>query len=160
MFENLFANPSPVYYLFYYIFYAIYFLFAWAFYIILAILSITCGLLGYSISLIFYFTLLRMIYLLGIFVHKTCQQLSQEHLKTSKRPTSFPSPLLSSPPPFQPTYSSRPESPIYVKESSTNMVVVVNDDDSDSDESIDSTEVQFHRSLSDFESDYEVGKDL
>ena len=40
------------------------------------------------------------------------------------------------------------------------MVVVVNDDDSDSDESIDSTEVQFHRSLSDFESDYEVGKNL
>ena len=160
MFENLFANPSPVYYLFYYIFYAIYFLFAWAFYIILAILSITCGLLGYSISLIFYFTLLRMIYLLGIFVHKMCQQLSQEHLKTSKRPTSFPSPLPSSPQPFQSTYSSRPESPIYVKESSTNMVVVVNDDDSDSDESIDSTEVQFHRSLSDFESDYEVGKDL
>ena len=168
MFENLFANPSPVYYLFYYIFYAIYFLFAWAFYIILAIVSITSGLLGYSISLIFYFTGLRMIYLLGIFVHKMCQQLSKEHLKTSKRPTSFPSPLLSSsppplpssPPPFQPTHSSKPDSPIYVKESSTNMVVVVNDDDSDSDGSINSTEVQFHRSLSDFESDYEVGKDL
>ena len=161
MFENLFANPSPVYYLFYYIFYAIYFLFAWAFYIIIAILSITFGLLGYSISLIFYVTLVRMIYLLGIFVHKMCQQLSKEHLKTSKRPTSFPSPLLSSsPPPFQPTYSSKPDSPISVKESSTNMVVVVNDDDSDSDGSIDSTEVQFHRSLSDFESDYEVGKDL
>merc|ERR1712037_152313 len=98
MFENLFSNPSPIYYLFY----AIYYLFAWVIYTIFALFSIARGLLSFSFSIIFCVTFLRMTYLAVISVHRMCQWLSRRQQEeksgynSSSRPSSFPPPLFSS----------------------------------------------------------------
>merc|ERR1711971_16078 len=170
MFENLFSTPSPIYYLFYYLFYTIYYLLAWLIYTIFALFSITRGLLSYSFSIIFFVTFLRMTYLAVIAVHKMCQWLSkqqqEEKSESNGRPTNFPSPLFSSssssppppssPPPFSP---QKPDVPIFVRESSSNGVfesnrVVFVREESER-ESVDSSDIQYHRGLSDFDSEYE-----
>ena len=174
MFETLFSTPSPIYYLFYYFFYTIYYLLAWLIYTIFALFSIARGLLSYSFSIIFFVTFLRMIYLAVIAVHKLCQWLSQKQQQektgsNNGRPTNFPSPLSyssspplpSSPPPFSP---QKPDVPIFVRESSNNVVFVREEEsehvvfvrDESEQESVDSSDIQYQRGLSDFDSEYEV----
>merc|ERR1712130_538841 len=163
MFENLFSTPSPIYYLFHYLFYTIYFLFAWLLYTVFALFSMARGLLSYSFSIIFFVTFLRMTYLAVISVHKMCQWVSR---KQEEKKTNFPSPLFSSspplpssPPPFSPP---KPDVPIFVRESASNVVFVRDEsnhvvfvrDDSEQG-SVDSSDIQYHRGLSDFDSEYE-----
>merc|ERR1712037_652459 len=103
MFENLFSTPSPIYYLFYYLFYTIYYLFAWVIYTIFALFAIARGLLSFSFSIILCVTFLRMTYPAVISVHRMCQWLSRRQQEeksgynnSSSRPSNFPSPLFSS----------------------------------------------------------------